>query len=153
MIGIFTDVSDIYYKVNRKFDSKLNYQAYINKILDKGSVHRAFAYVSQKAPSFITCLKSAGFEPKYKRPKIIRINNREIKHCDWGVGIAVDIIYHLNDLDTVILGTSNPDFIPLIQWIKDCDIKVIIYACCVPISLQNVADEVIEITEEELEDE
>ena len=153
MIGIFTDVSDIYYQVNRKFNAKLNYQAYIDTISNRGQIFRAFAYCSQKAPSFLTYLRGCGFEPKYKRPKIIRINNREIKQCNWGVSITVDIIHYLNDLDTVVLGTSNPDFIPLIQWIKDCDIKVIILACCIPISLRNVANEVIEITEEELEDE
>lgn len=148
MIGIFTDVSDIYYKVNRKFDSKLNYQAYIDVILDRGQVFRAYAYISQKAPGFMTYLQHCGFEPKYKLPKIIR----EIKYCNWGIGITVDIIYLLDKLDTIVLGTSNPDFIPLVQWLRDQGKEVIIFACCVPVSLRKVASEVIEITEEGLED-
>lgn len=151
MIGIFVDVSDIYYKVNRKFDAKLDYQAYID-IFD-APIFRAFAYCSQKAPSFLTCLRSVGFEPKYKQPKIIRVNDREIKRCDWGVGITIDIVYLINKLDTIVLGTSNPDYIPLIQWCRDQGKKVIIFACCVPISLRNVANEVIEITEDFLEEE
>lgn len=150
MLGIFVDVSDIYYKVNRKFDAKLDYKAYLDRFDDK--IFRAFAYCSQKAPGFLTYLRGCGFTPKYKRPKIIRISDREIKHCDWGIGITVDIINYLDNIDTVVLGTSNPDFIPLIQWLRTYETRVIIFACCVPLSLRNVADEVIEITEEELEE-
>ena len=148
MIGYFVDVTDIYYKVNRKFGAKVDYNAYLG--LHEDLI--AYAYCSQRAPGFLACLREAGFEPKIKRPKIIKINGREIKHCDWGVTICMDVINKLNDLDVVVLGVSNPDYIPLIQYCKDCGVKVIVHACCVPDSIRKIADDVHEISEEELED-
>ena len=95
----------------------------------------------------MTCLRNCGFEPKYKPPKIIRVNGREIKYCDWGIGITVDVVYLIDKLDTILLGTSNPDFIPLVRWCRDQGKEVIIFASCVPVSLRNVASSVIEITD------
>ncbi len=155
MIGIFVDISDIYHKVNRKFGGKVDYFRYMDTVIDEDKVYRAYAYGSQRgkeAVGFITCLRKCGFEPKYKAPKIVVVGDREIKHCDWGICIAVDIIHLIDKLDTIILGTSNPDFIPLIQLCQDRGKKVIVFACCVPVSLREAANEVIEINQSMLEE-
>lgn len=155
-IGLFVDTSDIYHKIKRKFDGKLCYEAYFNEVADRGTIQQAFAYVMQtdnEASGFITCLKMSGFDVRFKRPRIMTIGDREIKRCDWGIKIAVDVVKTIDHLDTVILGISNPDFIPLIHWIKDQGVKAVILASGVPKSLRNVADDVIEIDEELLEDE
>jgi len=57
----------------------------------------------------------------------------------------------LNKIDTVVLGTSNPDFIPLIQLCRDLGKWVIVFASYVPLSLQEAANDTIEITEDMLE--
>jgi len=162
-IGVFVDTSDIYHKIRRKFDGeKLCYEAYYGKVAEWGTVQQAFAYGMQtehEAGGFITCLKLNGFDVRFKRPRIIKIADREIKKCDWGIQVAVDIVKTINRLDLIVLGISNPDYIPLIQWIKDQGVKVTILASCVPKSLRDTADSVIEITrdylevEEEYEDE
>ena len=152
MIGIFVDVSDIYHKVNRRFGTKLNYQKYISVIGD--NIYRAYAYGAQRnkeASSFMACLRHCGFSPKFKSPKVIVVGDREIKHCDWGVGIAVDVIHTLDKIDTVVLGTSNPDFIPLVQWCRDQGKQVIIFASCIPLSLEEAANGILEINEDMLE--
>lgn len=156
-VGVFVDTSDIYHKIRRKFDGeKLCYGAYFEKVVEWGTVQQAFAYgmqIEHEAGGFITCLKLNGFEVKFKRPRIIKIADREIKRCDWGIQIAVDVVKTINRLDLIVLGISNPDYIPLIQWIKDQGVKVTILASCVPKSLRDTADSVIEITTNYLETE
>jgi len=155
-IGIFVDTSDLYHKVKRQFNSKLCYDAYYEAIKELGTIQQAFAYVmqtEQEARGFITCLKATGFTVRYKRPRIMKIDEREVKRCDWGVGISVDIIKTIGHLNTIVLGTTNSDFIPLINWIKDQGVNVIILAAAVPRSLANAVNSVIEITEEYLEEE
>lgn len=153
-IGVFVDVSDFYYRIQRKFDgAKLDYGKYLAAL--EGNLFRAFAYGMQQeneASGFIRCLRGHGFETKYKRPKIIRINDREIKQCNWGIGIAVDVIRLIEKLDIIILGISNPDYIPLIKWIRDQGKEVIIFASCIPKSLRDTANNIIEIDEELLQD-
>jgi len=154
-VGVFVDTSDIYHRIRRKFDGeKLCYEAYFEKVTSWGTVQQAFAYGMQtehEAGGFITCLKINGFDVRFKRPRIIKIADREIKRCDWGIQIAVDVVKTISRLDLVVLGTSNPDFIPLIHWIKDQGVKVTILASCVPRSLRDAADSVVEITRDYLE--
>ena len=156
-IGLFVDTSDLYHKVRRKFDGgKLCYENYYEKVMSLGEIQQAFAYGMQtdnEASGFITCLKMTGFDVRFKRPRIMKIGDREIKRCEWGIKIAVDVAKTINHLDTIVLGVSNPDFIPLIHWVKDQGVRVIILASCVPKSLREVADDVIEIDETFLEDE
>jgi len=155
-IGLFVDTSDLYHRIRRKFNGKLCYEAYYEEVSSWGTMQQAVAYgmqVSAEAGGFITCLRVAGFDTRFKRPKVMRVGDREIKRCDHGVSIAIDIVKTIDHLDTVVLGVSNPDYIPLINWVRDRGVKVVILASCVPRSLRDVADKVIEIDEEYLEDE
>ncbi len=153
-VGVFVDTSDLYHRIRRKFNGKLCYDSYYEKVAELGTVQQAFAYGIQtdnEAGGFITCLKMAGFDVRFKRPRTMKIGDREIKRCDWGIGITIDIVKTINHLNLIVLGTSNPDFIPLIRWIKDQGVKITILASCIPKSLKDVADNVIEIDEEFLE--
>jgi uncharacterized LabA/DUF88 family protein len=149
------DTSDIYHKIKRRFDdSKLCYDAYFEKVSSWGTIQQAFAYGMQtdnEAGGFITCLKMTGFDVRFKRPRIIKISDREIKRCNWGVKMTLDVVRTIDRLNMVVLGVSNPDFIPLVYWIRDQGIKVTILASCIPKSLRDAADTAIEINEDFLE--
>lgn len=155
-IGIFVDTSDLYHKIRRKFGGgKLDYQVYYDTAAEWGSIEYAFAYGMQserEAGGFIACLKAAGFYVYFKRPRIIRCEDREIKRCEWGVGIAMEIVSLIKELDIVVLGSSNSDLIPLIKWAKNQDVGVFILASGIPESMKGAADSAIEITEDYLEE-
>ena len=51
-----------------------------------------------------------------------------------------------------MFGSCNLALIPLIKWLKSKDVKVIIFAANIPKSLRNLADEVVEICENILEE-
>lgn len=150
MINVHVDIGDIYHKLHRLFNAKLDYEKYLDYVEERfGKIDRALAYGSQRdneASGFITCLKSIGFEVKFKRPRIFRIGDREIKQCNWGVDIAIDALNGMDSGDAVVLGVSSTDFIPLIVALKKRGIRVIIFASDVPSVLCKLAHEVIEIT-------
>lgn len=155
-IGVFVDVSNLYHRLTKKFvGEKLDYDAYLTYIEDKiGEIVRCYAYGSQQnkeAISFITCLKALGFEVRYKRPRIIRIRDVEIKVCDWGCGMTLDVVNLIEKVDVIVLGSANPDFYPLVNWIKDQGKRVVIFASGIPKNLQRVASDSIEIDATHLE--
>jgi len=156
-VGVFVDVSDFYYRIQRRFaGAKLDFEQYFIVANDYGKIYRAFAYGMQRnyeAAGFIKCLQASGFEAKYKKPKIIKCGDREIKQCNWDCGITIDVVRLIDKLDVVVLGVSNPDFIPLVKWIRDQGKEVIIFASCVPQTLKAAANVAVEITSELLQEE
>ena len=148
-IGLFVDTFDLYRRVRHTFDSKIDYESYLTKVNELGKVVKCLAYGMQAEGGFISCLKILGFETRFKNPRIIR----DIKFCDWNVQIAMDIVRSVAEFDTVIFGSCSLGLLPLIKWLKEQDVEVIIFATDVPRSLRNLADEVIEIDESLLEEE
>jgi len=157
-MALFVDITDLYYKLLKKFGSgKLDYGKYLEeakKILDF-SDPKIIAYGCQEgneASSFIKYIQSLGCITKYKCPYVLKIGNRDIKRCNWLVGISVDIFKEIfeNDDTNIIIGVSNPDIIPLVKYLKEKSVSVTIFACNIPASLQKLTT-CIEITEDLLE--
>ncbi len=155
-LGVFCDVSNLYYCISNRFDGrKLDYNKYLEFIKDFGDVQQAIAYGSQmrnEAHPFIKALKSAGFVTKFKRPKEIGKGGINYKRkSDWDVGISVDIISMLDRLDIVILGSADSDMAPVIDYVINHGVKVIVLACGIASELHDTGAEVIEVTESMLE--
>jgi len=72
-IGLFVDVSNLYYCILKRFNNrKLDYAKYMAAVKGKNNVYRAFAYGAQldnEADLFINRLQEFGYFPKYKKPK------------------------------------------------------------------------------------
>jgi uncharacterized LabA/DUF88 family protein len=58
---------------------------------------------------------------------------------------------HVPKLDVVVLGSNDPDLVPLVLYLKERAIKVVILSCRVGNELREAADEVIEINDGILE--
>ncbi len=156
-VGVFVDTSTLYHKVQRKFGAKLCYDAFYEACKGFGNIIKAMAYgmrIDTEVGGFINCLKIAGFDTQFKRPKILTFGERTLKFCNWDSVMTLDIVQlvHAGGLDVVIIGSTNLDLIPLIKWVRTHGIFVIIFAADVPSVFQNIADKVIEITEDELEE-
>jgi uncharacterized protein (TIGR00288 family) len=150
-IGIFVDVSNLYYCINHRFGRKLDYTKYRDFVKDLGDVKKCIAYGSQmrnEAHKFIKSLSCNGFEPRFKTPKEMQGKRKS----DWDVGIAIDMINSIPELDIMILGSADSDMAPAVKHIIDHGKKVIVFACGVSRELYSTATEVIEITESLLEE-
>lgn len=192
---VSVDVSNLYYCANKKFRKKVDYSKYMAIALgNAGTLYRAFAYGAQfgnQAEGFLNCLRSFGYEPKYKQPK--EFNNpdyhidlealeywigsvetdhgmrskaleslaalkkllrakKDIRKANHDVEIAIDIVRLIERVDTVVLGSADSDFAPLVTWIREKGCKCIVYACNISHELRAVASECIEIDDRSLTD-
>lgn len=154
-IGLFIDVSNVYYCVSMRYNNgRLDYEKFLEVVKKKGDLYRAIAYgaqVQDEAIDFTTCLKKIGYDTKYKRPR--ERPNKDLQRINWSVGIAMDIVRIINNLDIVVLASASSEMASLIEWIKEKGVRVIVFACGISKDLKDVADEYIEIREELLLDE
>ena len=158
-IGIFIDISNLYYSVrnkygNRKLDYKKFYDFIGNKESGVGEVTLATAYgaqLNEEAKPFINCLRAIGFQPKYKQIKVYN-NSGHVKskgNCD--IDIVVDVVKAIANLDVVVLGSADSDFLPLVKWVQDQGKSVIIIACGISKELRENCIQTIEIPESMIE--
>lgn len=145
-IGLFVDISELYNNISRSYNQlKLDYEKYYEYVADLGNIQCAIAYGSQKyneAEGFRYCLSQIGFETKYKRPKL---KPPGVRRVNWNVEMSLDIVDRIERFDCLILGTSDKEMLPLVQWARGQGITVVILACDVGKSLQKTASRVIEI--------
>ena len=155
-IGMFVDVSNLYYCVNKKFGKrKLDYRKYMQFVEDLGQIQKAIAYgaqMSNQARGFILCLKEIGFETKYKTPKTYHGEGTDIKRkADWDVGIAMDMVNMIDRFDMIVLGSGDGDMLPVVEWATRQGVDVVILACTISRDLKDHATTCIEIPESLLE--
>jgi uncharacterized LabA/DUF88 family protein len=145
-IGIFLDISNLYYSVKNKYNRKIDYKKYWEFVEDLGEIQQAIAYgasMDGQARNFIHALRKIGFLTKFKQPKMQKAN--------WDVGIAVDAINMIGKLDLVVLGSADGDFAPLTEYLRLNGVDVIILACNISKELRNLCTRYIEIPESLLE--
>lgn len=154
-IGIFADVSNLYYCIGMKYpERKLDYGAYMRYVKELGMLHVAYAYGAQlenEASGFIHCLKANGYTPKYKTPKTYKSDGKIKRKADWDVGIAMDIVQTIDRLNMVILGSADGDLCPVVDWAQRRGAVVVVIACGISRDLRDLADQAIEIPESLLE--
>lgn len=153
-VGVFANVSSQFYSVLSAYrGAKIDYARYLEKAIGGEELYRAFAYGVQmgtEAGPFINCLNKIGFETRYKPARWVD-GKPSIRDTDWNIGIAMDIVRHLERLDVVVIGSNDLNLVPLIEFIKERGVKAVIFSCRVPNELREVADQIIEITEDILE--
>ncbi|KKN32659.1 hypothetical protein LCGC14_0811510 [marine sediment metagenome] len=155
-IGVFVDVSNIYYCVGKKYEyRKLDYRKYLDFIRDFGELTKVIAYGSQmsnEASGFIHCLEKIGFQTKFKAVKTYTQNQELRRKADWDVGITMDIVNMIDRFDMILLGTADGDLSPVVDWAIRRGVDVVILACGISRDLKELATEFIEIPESLLEE-
>jgi len=152
--AIFVDLISLFYNINYVYpQQKLDYKAYLDKLKEKYNIYRAIAYgasVSNEAQNFIRCLRGNGYETKYVLARKFK-SKAVIKYTDRTMDIAMDILRMIDRIDVVVIGSSNINLIPLLIYLKEKGIKVVIVACNIPREMKNSCDEWLEITDDLLE--
>lgn len=118
-VGVFLDLANLYYQSKRRYNKKIDYKKLYSFMADFGSIELAHAYGSQRdneAKDFIRKLQRIGFRTIYKKVRELENN---IYKSSWDVGLTIDVVRDLGRFDTVILGTGDSDFIPLVNYIKE----------------------------------
>ena len=155
-VGVFVNVTNQFYSVLTAFrGGKVDYTKYLRESVSPEGyeLYRAIAYgvqIGNEAQSFIAALQRAGYDTRYKPAKVVD-GKANVRDTDWAIGMAMDVIRHLEHLDVVVLGCNDPSLIPLVEFIKERGIRVVIYSCRIPQELQRAADYSFEISEDVLE--
>ena len=146
-IGVSCDVNNLFQEIAKKYPKrKLNYRALYGYVDDLGVIKYARAYGSQlrnEAAIFIECLKRIGYTPRYE----YKNRNRDY---NWSVDLAVDTISSLKDVDLTVICSNRRVLIPLLQYLKQQNKRIIILAANIPEIFSNYA-ECVEIPESMLE--
>ena len=145
-IGLYVDVSNLYFCIYNNLKGKLNYAKLIEFIQPLGHIVTAKAYgaqVKDEASVFIETLEKLGFTTYYKKPKYF--GQTHTGKADWDVGIAVDIIKDLDNLDMVILATADGDMTPLAEYIKEQGKEIVVIGSKISRELQDSVTKYIEI--------
>jgi uncharacterized LabA/DUF88 family protein len=159
-IGVFVDTSNLYLDVRRKFKNrKVDYNKYLTICKDIGEVVAMTAYgvqAARQASPFIHCMRQIGFGVKLKQPPVVRPGDEPSQHKDvtWDVGITTDILraLHKGKINTVMLGSSDSSFTPLLRHLKDVEVPTIVFACNIPRSVTSLATTTLEINSTHLLD-
>ena len=149
-IGLYIDVSNLYYCLYNNMKGKLNYSGLLDFFEPLGSIIIRKAYGAQlkdEAKTFIAILEKLGFEAIYKEPKYYAKGGGAYTNgkADWDVGIAVDCIKDMSKVDAYILGTADGDMSPLVKYLIEDGKTVIIFGNNISKELREVATKAIEI--------
>jgi len=143
-VGVFVDVQNMFYAAKDKYDARLDYTKLLDMVVGQRLLVAAIAYIVQMPDvdqtSFINFLEHNGYQIKTKDLKLRMDGSAK---GDWDMGIAIDIISMLNDLDVVVLASGDGDFCALLEMVKEkgCRVEVTAFPHNTSVDLQKVADE------------
>jgi uncharacterized LabA/DUF88 family protein len=119
-IAIFVDVQNIYYTVRQAYGAHFDYNAFWRRVTLDREVVKATAFAidrgDQKQRQFQNILRGIGFEVKLK-PYITRADGSA--KGDWDVGITLDVLDVVSQVDIVVLASGDGDFDLLVQRLRD----------------------------------
>lgn len=145
-IGLYVDVSNLYFCLYNNLKGKLNYAKLIDFLSPLGDICIAKAYgaqVNNEAEAFIETLQSLGFETHYKHPKYF--GQTHTGKADWDVGIAIDIVKDLEKVDMVVLATADGDMSPLASYVIEKGKQIVVIGSNISKELQENVTKYIEI--------
>ncbi len=141
MAEAYFDVSDLYYKVKKAHNKKVNYKLLMDFLKKFGEVVKAEAFGCQtgnEAQGFITHLRGADIIVHYRHPKIFHVSEQEVKTCNWNVDITIAAL--CTESKTLVFCSSNTDLIPLYKHLQNMGKKVVVVGCGVPSLVKHIVD-------------
>jgi uncharacterized LabA/DUF88 family protein len=148
-LGVFVDVSNLYYCVDKQYHKKIDYAKYLDYIKDLGDIKFAHAYAAvmgNQADGFLHALRELRFDVKTRTPKEYSTPGGGIKRkCDFDVQIAMDIVRRQPMIDMCILGSADGDLTPVVEYLNGVSIPTVILACGISHELAQSAKAAVEI--------
>lgn len=124
-VGVFVDVQNMFYSARTVVKGKIDYQKFLDGIVDGRDLVQASAYIIQmpevNQSGFHDALNKIGYDLRIKEAKV---RDNEKPRGNWDIGMAVDVLCAANRFDTVALCTGNGDFTPLVEALKLRGIRV-----------------------------
>lgn len=150
-VGVFVDVSNLYYSARALYKRKVNFGEVLRVALAGRKLIRAIAYVvtagGLEEEGFYKALSKAGYEIKSKD---LQVFYGGAKKGDWDIGIAMDAIELAPKLDTIIIVSGDGDYIPLVQHLKramSCKVEIVAFSKSSSSRLMEEADDFTDLSQ------
>jgi len=118
-VAIFVDDANLSASARRDLGSRLDYRELLSALTDGRPRSSAVAFVVDspdtpraKHDAFVGSLRTQGWDVREKRAKVRQDGSRK---ADWDMGMAMEILDGLGDFDTVVIGSGDGDFVPLVR--------------------------------------
>lgn len=138
------DSYSLYVNFGKKFEGKrINYGRVFEYFAKEYDLVKAYIYgmeFGEIKPSFKAMLKAVGYSTRYKKvdnPDMRRFLNNNIQ-------IFADVLGYLDKIDTVILGSHDMNFIPMVEFLQSHHKEVVVANCWISRELKDVADKFLE---------
>ena len=150
-VGVVVDIQNLYYSAKVLYGKKVNFKNILLESVSGRKAIRAIGYgiktVEGAEEKFFEALEKQGFEVKTKD---LQLFPGGAKKGDWDVGIAVDAIKMLKNLDAIILASGDGDYIPMVEYIQSttgCRVEVIAFQESSSAKLIEQADDFINLSD------
>jgi uncharacterized LabA/DUF88 family protein len=121
-VGVFLDDANLSASARRDLGSRLDYQSLLPALLAERALGCAVAFVvdgkdtdHNRHQAFVHRLRGHGYDVREKRLKVRSDGSRK---ADWDMGMAMEILDNLGDLDVIVLGSGDGDFVPLVKRLR-----------------------------------
>ena len=119
-VGVFVDMQNLYHSAKNLYGARVNFAELMKLAVQDRQVVRALVYVvkggeSAEEQKFFDALEKSGLELKMKD---LQVFAGGAKKADWDVGMAVDVISMMKQLDVAVLVTGDGDFVPLVDYLQ-----------------------------------
>ena len=117
-VGVFIDDANLSASARRDLGSKLDYGALLPALVDDRRLALAVTFVvtteeaALRHAGFVQSLRGHGYDVREKRPKVRHDGSRK---ADWDMGIAMEVLDALDEVDVVVLGSGDGDYMPLVK--------------------------------------
>lgn len=141
--AVFVDVVNQFYANN---SVRLDYDRYLAEASQGVEIHRAFCYgaqMNEEAEPFLTMMRHLGYETRYRRAVVVG-ERKDIFRTDRNMMLAMDVWRLCRRVDVIIIGSNDPELVPLIERVRETGVQVGVLSCHVGRELAHAADWVME---------
>ena len=150
-VAVFIDAQNLYHSARSLFGGRVNFKNLLATAVGGRQLIRAFGYVistkTGEEKPFFEALTKLGIET---REKELQEFFGGAKKADWDVGMAIDAVRTAEIVDTIVIGSGDGDFIPLVEYLKNQGrrAEVIAFGRSSSGKLKEACDEFIDLGEE-----
>ncbi|SRR3989344_3934495 len=116
-VGVFVDVSNMYYSAKNLHSAKVDFGKVLKASVAGRKLIRAFAYVIKadvgSEKDFFDALAIQGFEVRAKELQTFFGGS---KKGDWDVGLCMDVIRLIDKIDVMVLVSGDGDYSDLLDY-------------------------------------
>jgi uncharacterized LabA/DUF88 family protein len=144
--ALFADVVNLFDAAERA-GGRVDYERYLARAAAGYDLVRAVAYGAQmrrEAESFLAVLRGLGYETCYRRA-VVTNGRPDIRQTHRSLTLAMDVWRTFDRLDAVILGSNDPDLLPLAARLKELGRQVVLFAPAVGPELRELADRCLDL--------